>query len=110
MAATEPNSKGNDTTLALEMVEDVPAQEQSVNMEKSVTAYQGESDYRPKSKEEKRLVRKLDMVIPPIAGLIYFVAYLDRNSIGNARLMGLEKDLNLTHEQFYNALVRHKHL
>ena len=58
-----------------------------------------------KSEEEKRLVLKLDLTIVPVAALIYFVAYLDRNSIGNARLVGLEKDLKLTPNQFYNCLV-----
>ncbi|KIY00304.1 uncharacterized protein Z520_03989 [Fonsecaea multimorphosa CBS 102226] len=58
-----------------------------------------------KRPEEKRLVLKLDLILMPLCCLIYFVAYLDRNCIGNARLMGLEEDLSLTPNQFYNCLT-----
>ncbi|BGO88676.1 hypothetical protein NBRC10512v2_000621 [Rhodotorula toruloides] len=40
---------------------------------------------------ERRLVRKLDVVILPMAVLLYLSAYLDRGAMGNAKLMGLEK-------------------
>ncbi|KAF9077414.1 major facilitator superfamily domain-containing protein [Rhodocollybia butyracea] len=35
--------------------------------------------------EEKRLVRKLDVLIMPIMCLLYLFAYLDRSNLGNAR-------------------------
>jgi len=41
---------------------------------------------------EKRLVRKLDRRILPIACLLYLFAYLDRSNLGNARLQGLTGD------------------
>lgn len=44
------------------------------------------------SVEERRLVRKLDGRILPIACLMYLFAYLDRTNLGNARLQGLAKD------------------
>ncbi|GAA5971279.1 hypothetical protein JCM11641_008292 [Rhodosporidiobolus odoratus] len=40
--------------------------------------------------EERKLVRKLDMVILPMAVLLYLSAYLDRGAMGNARLQGLQ--------------------
>ncbi|KAH0580795.1 hypothetical protein H2248_011952 [Termitomyces sp. 'cryptogamus'] len=43
--------------------------------------------------EEKRLVRKLDHRILPIACLLYLFAYLDRSNLGNARLQGLPDDI-----------------
>ncbi|EIM88795.1 MFS general substrate transporter [Stereum hirsutum FP-91666 SS1] len=43
--------------------------------------------------EEKRLLRKLDMRILPIACLMYIFAYLDRSNLGNARLQGLPADV-----------------
>ncbi|TFK32022.1 major facilitator superfamily domain-containing protein [Crucibulum laeve] len=46
-----------------------------------------------KSEEEKRLVRKLDNRILPIACLLYLFAYLDRSNLGNARLQGLPEDV-----------------
>ncbi|THH23187.1 hypothetical protein EUX98_g7988 [Antrodiella citrinella] len=42
--------------------------------------------------EERRLVRKLDMRIMPIACVMYLFAYLDRTNLGNARLQGLPQD------------------
>ncbi|KIM91504.1 hypothetical protein PILCRDRAFT_673 [Piloderma croceum F 1598] len=66
----------------------------------SVYAYgrseESESDIRPffeTSTEEKRLVRKLDRRILPIMCLLYLFAYLDRTSLGNARLQGLPEDV-----------------
>ncbi|OSC96345.1 hypothetical protein PYCCODRAFT_1441111 [Trametes coccinea BRFM310] len=44
------------------------------------------------SVEEKRLVRKLDWRIMPIACIMYLFAYLDRTNLGNARLQGLPQD------------------
>ncbi|KAI0763076.1 MFS general substrate transporter [Trametes elegans] len=44
------------------------------------------------SVEERRLVRKFDWRIMPIACIMYLFAYLDRSNLGNARLQGLPKD------------------
>jgi len=44
------------------------------------------------SAEERRLVRKLDVRIMPIACILYLFAYLDRSNLGNARLQGLPQD------------------
>ncbi|POY71015.1 hypothetical protein BMF94_5940 [Rhodotorula taiwanensis] len=42
---------------------------------------------------EKKLVRKLDMVILPLAIGLYLSAYLDRGNLGNAKIQGLNKDI-----------------
>ncbi|KAL5476956.1 hypothetical protein ACEPAI_3142 [Sanghuangporus weigelae] len=44
------------------------------------------------SDEERKLVRKLDWRILPIACLMYLFAFLDRSNLGNARLQGLPED------------------
>ncbi|KZT03825.1 MFS general substrate transporter [Laetiporus sulphureus 93-53] len=44
------------------------------------------------SPEERRLVKKLDGRIMPIACILYLFAYLDRSNLGNARLQGLPED------------------
>ncbi|KAH8103124.1 MFS general substrate transporter [Cristinia sonorae] len=51
----------------------------------SATSFEG-------SVEERRLVRRLDMRIMPIACIMYLFAYLDRTNLGNARLQGLPED------------------
>ncbi|KAJ9097419.1 hypothetical protein QFC19_006789 [Naganishia cerealis] len=45
------------------------------------------------ARAEKRLLRKLDVIILPLAALLYLSAYLDRGNLGNARLQGLEKEV-----------------
>ncbi|KAH8701746.1 retrograde regulation protein 2 [Talaromyces proteolyticus] len=51
------------------------------------------------------MIMKLDIVLLTLMSLAYLVAYLDRNNIGNARLMNFEKDLKLSSQQFYNATM-----
>lgn len=53
---------------------------------------------------ERRLVRKLDLNILPLVMVIYLVSFLDRVNIGNARLFGLEEDLNLHGNQYQTAV------
>lgn len=53
---------------------------------------------------EIALVRKLDMRIMPTLWAMYFMNYLDRNAIANARLNNLEKDLGLEGTQ-YNTCI-----
>ncbi|OZJ03566.1 hypothetical protein BZG36_03097 [Bifiguratus adelaidae] len=44
-------------------------------------------------KAERKLVRKLDMVILPLTMCMYLSAYLDRGNMGNARLQGLQTEV-----------------
>ena len=53
---------------------------------------------------EISLVRKLDIRIMPTLWTMYFMNYLDRNAIANARLNDLEKDLGLEGSQ-YNTCI-----
>ncbi|KAF2835917.1 MFS general substrate transporter [Patellaria atrata CBS 101060] len=53
---------------------------------------------------EAKLVRKLDFYIIPMVMLLYLLSFLDRVNIGNARLYGLEDDLNLNPDQFQVAV------
>ncbi|GAA5873025.1 hypothetical protein JCM16303_006918 [Sporobolomyces ruberrimus] len=53
---------------------------------------------------EKRLLRKLDLILIPPVALIYLFCFIDRANIGNARLAGLEKNLNLKGYD-YNILL-----
>ncbi|GJN93535.1 hypothetical protein Rhopal_006592-T1 [Rhodotorula paludigena] len=45
---------------------------------------------------EAKLRRKFDMRILPTIALIYLFCFIDRANIGNARLAGLEEDLNMS--------------
>ncbi|KFY88214.1 hypothetical protein V500_06496 [Pseudogymnoascus sp. VKM F-4518 (FW-2643)] len=58
----------------------------------------------PESAIEKALVRKVDMHIIPLIILLYLFSFLDRVNIGNARLYGMEDDLNLKGNQYQIAV------
>lgn len=53
---------------------------------------------------ERRVVRKVDMQLIPILFLLLIFAFLDRINIGNARIMGLEEDLNMKGMDYNIAL------
>lgn len=57
------------------------------------------------SKEtEKRLVRSIDIRLLPLIVTIYIFNYLDRNSITQARLYGLQEDTNVTGVTYNTAI------
>ncbi|CCH41671.1 putative transporter [Wickerhamomyces ciferrii] len=53
---------------------------------------------------EKKMLRKMDLVILPIIGWVYLIAYLDRSNIGNAASAGLIDDLGLSSTQYSAAI------
>lgn len=55
-------------------------------------------------KTERRLVWKCDRHVLPMISLLYLLAFVDRVNIGNARIQGLEEDLNMDGNDFNVAL------
>ncbi|GIK04455.1 hypothetical protein Aspvir_008538 [Aspergillus viridinutans] len=53
---------------------------------------------------ERWLLWKCDLHVVPILTLLFMFAFLDRINIGNARLMGLERDLGMTGHEYNIAL------
>ncbi|KUI63523.1 hypothetical protein VM1G_10273 [Cytospora mali] len=53
---------------------------------------------------EKKLRRKIDLLVMPIVVMIYLMNYIDRNNYAAARLQGLEEDLHMTDEQYQIGL------
>lgn len=50
--------------------------------------------------ELKAIVRKLDWHLLPLCFTLYSFSVLDRSNLGNARLAGLEEELNLTSSEY----------
>lgn len=46
--------------------------------------------------DEKKTLRKMDVRLIPALAVLYLLAFLDRGNIGNAKIQGLTKDLNLS--------------
>ena len=44
---------------------------------------------------EKKLIRKCDLHVIPVLFVPFLLSFLDRTNIGNARIQGLERDLNI---------------
>ncbi|THU81824.1 MFS general substrate transporter [Dendrothele bispora CBS 962.96] len=57
------------------------------------------------AKLTRRVLWKLDTHILPFLTLLWLANYIDRTNIGNARIAGLEKDLQLHGNQFNTALA-----
>ena len=53
---------------------------------------------------EKRILRKMDMFLIPLMGLLYFLSNLDKSNIGNAEVAGLSEDIGLKGKE-YNVCV-----
>ncbi|KIJ55285.1 hypothetical protein M422DRAFT_73264 [Sphaerobolus stellatus SS14] len=92
-------------TISEKNVSDVKVNEEAI----------GETSSRRSSTSEKRgldtsrvdrkaLLRKMDIRFIPWMSFLYFLSFLDRSSIGNARLYGLEQDLNMTDNQYLMTL------
>ncbi|RPA87802.1 major facilitator superfamily transporter [Ascobolus immersus RN42] len=58
------------------------------------------ASYVPGTEEEKKLVRKIDLYLLPILWVMYILNYVDRTNIGNARIAGMEEDLELNDDRF----------
>ncbi|KAF5353447.1 hypothetical protein D9756_008145 [Leucocoprinus leucothites] len=70
----------------------------SLSSKSSMTGVPGVSEV--KSEVEKRAVRKLDINLLPILTVFFFLSFIDRTNIGNAKIAGLEADLGLTDRQY----------
>ncbi|GES64676.1 MFS transporter [Aspergillus terreus] len=61
------------------------------------------------TEEERRLdketLRRLDLLLMPMTLILYLLAWLDRANVGNARVAGLDKDLNLSDYQYKCAIT-----
>ncbi|KAF1817397.1 MFS general substrate transporter [Eremomyces bilateralis CBS 781.70] len=50
--------------------------------------------------EERKVLKRLDWRLVAFMALLYMMSFLDRSNIGNARIAGLESDLQLTSSQY----------
>lgn len=91
------DDKKDSKTLSPDKTSNAPDEESSNGIALDSTAAE-------LSLNEKKLVRKLDLHLIPFVMLAYLLSFLDRVNIGNARLYGLEEDLNLVGNQFQTAV------
>ncbi|KAJ3930020.1 MAG: major facilitator superfamily domain-containing protein [Lentinula lateritia] len=54
---------------------------------------------------EARVWRKLDLRVLPVVAMFYFLSFLDRTNVANARVAGLQTDLKMTNKEYSIALT-----
>ncbi|KAF8912987.1 major facilitator superfamily domain-containing protein [Gymnopilus junonius] len=64
-----------------------------------------EHDAIDSSVDERAVLRKIDIRIIPWLAVLYLLNFLDRGSIGNAKLYNLEEDIGITDRQYLIALT-----
>ncbi|KAL2810160.1 major facilitator superfamily domain-containing protein [Aspergillus granulosus] len=57
-------------------------------------------DFEVTPEEEKRVLRKLDIVLIPLMGICYMMQFMDKLALSQATLFGLREDLNLQGDQY----------
>jgi hypothetical protein len=55
---------------------------------------------------ERKTVLKLDLLLVPLMCGLYLLAFMDRSNIGNARIAGLQEDLNMSDHQYQTGMTR----
>ncbi|KAL6360873.1 hypothetical protein LRP88_06581 [Fusarium phalaenopsidis] len=79
-----------------------PSQEDHIHLEKT-SPEMHHRDFDPIA--EKKLLRKIDLHLVLILSLLLLCAFVDRINVGNARIQGLEGDLNMTGNDYNIALL-----
>ncbi|KAI1082696.1 major facilitator superfamily domain-containing protein [Whalleya microplaca] len=50
--------------------------------------------------DEKKILRKMDVRLIPMLAVLYLLSFLDRGNIGNAKIEGLQEDLQMNPDQY----------
>ncbi|KAL8769579.1 MAG: hypothetical protein Q9209_004511 [Squamulea sp. 1 TL-2023] len=58
-----------------------------------------------RQEREHALIRKIDLFLLPTIWLMYLLSYIDRTNIGNAKIAGMQDDLQLSSGQYSVALI-----
>lgn len=61
------------------------------NIEKTGEAINVHPDLNHDAEFEKRVLRKIDLLLLPILGCLYTIALVDRSNVGVARISGMAK-------------------
>jgi sugar phosphate permease len=92
-AVIQPDhEKGSDRHLELVTTDSFPDPDANLSAEE-------------KAAIDKKLVRRLDLILVPWLSLLYLASFLDRTNIGNAKLEGLIPDLHMSPGQYNLALT-----
>lgn len=97
----DPEAQG-DTSRMTNKSDESSGNEELVTIEKGYERDELHGDLTPE--EQHRALRKCDYRLIPLLGVLYLVAFIDRSNIGNAKIAGMEEDLNLQGMQYSKHL------
>ncbi|KAH0836758.1 major facilitator superfamily domain-containing protein [Lanmaoa asiatica] len=104
MATSNPNDSASPSSpQSLSDKEHVSQIEESTKQVPSQAIYNADVDVS--GVDERKLMRKVDMRTVPWLAFLYLLAFLDRTSIGNAKLYSMEADLHLSDTQYLLTLT-----
>ncbi|KAF2175133.1 MFS general substrate transporter [Zopfia rhizophila CBS 207.26] len=86
------------------IVQEIDATHNAAEQGQVATDKYGHSLVQINPRVERKLRTKIDLYIVPTVALLYLFCFIDRANIGNARLAGFEKDLNLVGND-YNMVL-----
>jgi len=99
--ATKYSLEGKQDSSA-DHIDDVETQQERVL---STQENNGPQEHVFDPKETKRILRKVDFRLIPVLAVLYLLAFLDRSNIANARVAGMNAELELTGSQYNMALT-----
>lgn len=102
-----------DERSSLEKVDNMKSFEGSAFEEHATSPFPSDAELKDKTDalaaeldvNERRLMWKIDLCVVPPFVVLYFLAFLDRINISNAKVYGMEADLGLHGNQFNTALT-----
>ncbi|EPX72711.1 nicotinic acid plasma membrane transporter [Schizosaccharomyces octosporus yFS286] len=85
--------------------DDMDSMEKKQNVQQNIESFEpGEVENFIDKNIEKGALKKMDLVISPIIGFLYLMAFLDRSNIGNASVAGMSESLKLYNERLNVAI------
>lgn len=99
------NNDLNSSVLNLQTLDNSPQEQQEEELSFDEKVAKVDALAESLGINQKKLMWKIDMCVVPPFCLLYFLAFLDRINISNARVYGMATSLNLHGNQFNTALT-----
>ncbi|TFY69078.1 hypothetical protein EVG20_g3300 [Dentipellis fragilis] len=100
MSAAHPTS----TSASAERFPDADPEKHQVVFDDSEDKSSNVS-YEFDTPEDRELLRKVDKRLLPVLTLLYLLSFLDRSNVGNAKIDGLTKDINVSPPAYNTSLA-----
>lgn len=78
-----------------------PIEAELVDGVEAIKNKEAQGDFiKPTAKEEAAVIRKLDIRLLPLILILYTLAVLDRSNLGNAKLAGMQDEIDLSGNRY----------